>query len=69
MFSMFERINAKEHAINWNSPRSKLRKNELDVYAMLIRYEVMSSNRRKDGKSTVKIKRRSKQREVFSFDQ
>ncbi|PWZ41090.1 26S proteasome non-ATPase regulatory subunit 7 A [Zea mays] len=44
MFSMFKRINAKEHVVGWYSTGPKLRENDLDVHALFNRYcEAMSS--------------------------
>ncbi|AQK46930.1 26S proteasome non-ATPase regulatory subunit 7 homolog A [Zea mays] len=48
MFSMFKRINAKEHVVGWYSTGPKLRENDLDVHALFNRCgepasEVMSS--------------------------
>ncbi|KAF8769156.1 hypothetical protein HU200_006655 [Digitaria exilis] len=34
MFSMFKRINAKEHVVGWYSTGPKLRENDLDVHAL-----------------------------------
>ncbi|PWZ44270.1 26S proteasome non-ATPase regulatory subunit 7 A [Zea mays] len=38
MFSMFKRINAKEHVVGWYSTGPKLRENDLDVHALFNRY-------------------------------
>ncbi|MQM06438.1 hypothetical protein Taro_039263 [Colocasia esculenta] len=34
MFSMFKRINAKEHVVGWYSTGPKLRENDLDIHAL-----------------------------------
>ncbi|RYQ99866.1 hypothetical protein Ahy_B07g087875 isoform A [Arachis hypogaea] len=34
MFSMFKRINAKEHVVGWYSSGPKLRENDLDIHAL-----------------------------------
>ncbi|KAI3988855.1 hypothetical protein MKX01_016426 [Papaver californicum] len=38
MFSMFKRINAKEHIVGWYSTGPKLRENDLDVHALFHDY-------------------------------
>ncbi|RLM64247.1 uncharacterized protein C2845_PM16G22890 [Panicum miliaceum] len=38
MFSMFKRINAKEHVVGWYSTGPKLRENDLDVHALFNSY-------------------------------
>lgn len=38
MFSMFKRINAKEHVVGWYSTGPKLRENDLDVHALFHDY-------------------------------
>ncbi|ONK76832.1 uncharacterized protein A4U43_C02F290 [Asparagus officinalis] len=38
MFSMFKRINAKEHVVGWYSTGPKLRENDLDVHALFNDY-------------------------------
>ncbi|GJN26146.1 hypothetical protein PR202_gb14054 [Eleusine coracana subsp. coracana] len=38
MFSMFKRINAKEHVVGWYSTGPKLRENDLDVHALFNNY-------------------------------
>ncbi|PWA48857.1 JAB1/Mov34/MPN/PAD-1 [Artemisia annua] len=38
MFSMFKRINAKEHVVGWYSTGPKLRKNDLDIHGLFNDY-------------------------------
>lgn len=38
MFSMFKRINAKEHVVGWYSTGPKLKENDLDVHALFNNY-------------------------------
>ncbi|KAM0830493.1 hypothetical protein ACQ4PT_066165 [Festuca glaucescens] len=38
MFSMFKRINAKEHVVGWYSTGPKLKENDLDVHALFKNY-------------------------------
>ncbi|KAL5214307.1 hypothetical protein ABZP36_003459 [Zizania latifolia] len=38
MFSMFKRINAKEHVVGWYSTGPKLRENDLDIHALFNKY-------------------------------
>ncbi|KAK9920455.1 hypothetical protein M0R45_029010 [Rubus argutus] len=38
MFSMFKRINAKEHVVGWYSTGPKLRENDLDVHSLFHNY-------------------------------
>uniref|UniRef100_A0ACD5VQB3 Uncharacterized protein n=1 Tax=Avena sativa TaxID=4498 RepID=A0ACD5VQB3_AVESA len=38
MFSMFKRINAKEHVVGWYSTGPKLKENDLDVHALFNSY-------------------------------
>ncbi|KAF7018829.1 hypothetical protein CFC21_032073 [Triticum aestivum] len=38
MFSMFKRINAKEHVVGWYSTGPKLKENDLDVHALFTNY-------------------------------
>ncbi|KAM3390326.1 hypothetical protein ACQJBY_012121 [Aegilops geniculata] len=38
MFSMFKRINAKEHVVGWYSTGPKLKENDLDVHALFTKY-------------------------------
>ncbi|KAM3370746.1 hypothetical protein ACQJBY_018214 [Aegilops geniculata] len=38
MFSMFKRINAKEHVVGWYSTGPKLKENDLDVHALFANY-------------------------------
>ncbi|KAM3370745.1 hypothetical protein ACQJBY_018214 [Aegilops geniculata] len=38
MFSMFKRINAKEHVVGWYSTGPKLKENDLDVHALFAKY-------------------------------
>ncbi|XP_016166650.1 26S proteasome non-ATPase regulatory subunit 7 homolog A [Arachis ipaensis] len=38
MFSMFKRINAKEHVVGWYSSGPKLRENDLDIHALFNDY-------------------------------
>uniref|UniRef100_A0A0E0DJJ3 MPN domain-containing protein n=1 Tax=Oryza meridionalis TaxID=40149 RepID=A0A0E0DJJ3_9ORYZ len=38
MFSMFKRINAKEHVVGWYSTGPKLRENDLDIHALFNNY-------------------------------
>ncbi|XP_021618114.1 26S proteasome non-ATPase regulatory subunit 7 homolog A isoform X1 [Manihot esculenta] len=38
MFSMFKRINAKEHVVGWYSTGPKLRENDLDIHGLLNDY-------------------------------
>ncbi|EMS65641.1 putative 26S proteasome non-ATPase regulatory subunit 7 [Triticum urartu] len=39
MFSMFKRINAKEHVVGWYSTGPKLKENDLDVHALFTKYD------------------------------
>uniref|UniRef100_A0A2P2LP19 MPN domain-containing protein n=1 Tax=Rhizophora mucronata TaxID=61149 RepID=A0A2P2LP19_RHIMU len=38
MFSMFKRINAKEHVVGWYSTGPKLRENDLDIHQLFHKY-------------------------------
>ncbi|KAE8728882.1 26S proteasome non-ATPase regulatory subunit 7-like protein B [Hibiscus syriacus] len=38
MFSMFKRINAKEHVVGWYSTGPKLRENDLDIHRLFHNY-------------------------------
>ncbi|PQP96005.1 26S proteasome non-ATPase regulatory subunit 7 homolog A [Prunus yedoensis var. nudiflora] len=38
MFSMFKRINAKEHVVGWYSTGPKLRENDLDIHSLFHNY-------------------------------
>ncbi|RYR46222.1 hypothetical protein Ahy_A07g031978 isoform A [Arachis hypogaea] len=49
MFSMFKRINAKEHVVGWYSSGPKLRENDLDIHALFNEYVCLfSSNSQKN---------------------
>ncbi|XP_017623650.1 26S proteasome non-ATPase regulatory subunit 7 homolog B-like [Gossypium arboreum] len=39
MFSMFKRINAKEHVVGWYSTGPKLRENDLDIHRLFHKYD------------------------------
>nr|XP_020194977.1 26S proteasome non-ATPase regulatory subunit 7 homolog A-like [Aegilops tauschii subsp. strangulata] len=62
MFSMFKRINAKEHVVGWYSTGPKLKENDLDVHALFTKFvkrPIWCCERR--GLSMEKIPRRAPQ--------
>ncbi|GAU36365.1 hypothetical protein TSUD_212810 [Trifolium subterraneum] len=46
MFSMFKRINAKEHVVGWYSTGPKLRENDLDIHGLFNEYNATQKSQK-----------------------